>query len=200
MRWTVLIPVRSLPNAKSRLAVDLPPDVHAELVTAIRADTIAAARAAAAVARIVIVGDRPGPGVTLVQHSPGLNGALRDGAAHARDQWPADGIAALVGDLPALTPDALAAALDAAAGHATSFVPDASGTGTTLLATTPGHELDPRFGPGSAARHAASALALAAAAELRQDVDTLPELDAAARLGVGPRTSSVLAATLRRSP
>lgn len=193
VRWTVLVPIRALPNAKSRLAADLPPDVHADIVAAIRADTVAAARATSAVARVIVVGDQPGPDVTFVQHSPGLNGALRDGAAWVRRNWPADGIAALVADLPALTPDDLSAALDAAAGRPVSFVPDAAGTGTTLLAAAPGHDLDPRFGPDSAARHAESGVALAAGAGLREDVDTRAELDAAVLLGVGPRTAAVLA-------
>ena len=96
VRWTVLVPMRALPSAKSRLAATLPPDRHAETVRAIRADTLAAVRAAAPVARVVVIGDAPGADVGLVQTSPGLNGALRDGAAFAAQHWPADGVAALV--------------------------------------------------------------------------------------------------------
>jgi 2-phospho-L-lactate/phosphoenolpyruvate guanylyltransferase len=202
MRWTVLVPLRALPSAKSRLAVSLTPDVHALIVEAIRADTLAAVRAAGPVARIVVIGDTDGEGITLVQSSPGLNGALRDGAAYARERWPGDGVAALVGDLPALRPDEIASALDAAAGHPSAFVPDASGTGTTLLAATPGTALDPRFGLGSAARHAEIAAALPAGRGLRTDVDTVAELADADRFGVGPATAAVLTAheVLSRSP
>ncbi len=83
MRWTVLVPLRSLPSAKSRLASTVPAELFEDLVDAIRADTLAAVRAAGPVARVVVVGDRPADGVTLVQTQPGLNGALRDGAAYA---------------------------------------------------------------------------------------------------------------------
>lgn len=183
------MPIRALPSAKTRLATSVAPDLFPQLVLAIRADTLAAARAAQPVARVVVVGDRPGGDVAIVQTAPGLNGALRDGAAHARAQWPSEGVAALVGDLPALRPEDLAAALDAAAAHESAFVPDWTGTGTTLLTAGPGHRLDPRFGAGSAARHAAVAAALPAAPGLRHDVDTVEDLAAAARVGLGPRTA-----------
>lgn len=192
MRWTVLIPMRALPSAKSRLLVSLPADLHADVVEAIRADTLAAVLAARPVARIVVISDAAGAGVSLVQASPGLNGALRDGAEFAVQRWPGDGLAALVGDLPALQGIELAAALDAAARHPRSYVADASGTGTTLLTALPGTCLDPRFGVGSAARHAAVAAALDAGAGLRQDVDTAADLAAAALVGLGPRTAALV--------
>ncbi|HEY7008115.1 MAG TPA: 2-phospho-L-lactate guanylyltransferase [Jatrophihabitantaceae bacterium] len=191
MRWTVLVPLRALPAAKSRLAASVPPDTHARLVAAIRADTVQAARQAAAVARVILIGDVPGDGITLVQHSAGLNGALRDGAAYAIERWPDDGVAALVGDLPALRAGELDAALAAAAAHPRGFVADAHGTGTTLLTATPGTALEPRFGSGSARRHATSAAPLPAGPGLRTDVDTLTDLAAAARLGLGAHTAAL---------
>jgi 2-phospho-L-lactate guanylyltransferase len=194
----VLIPAKSLPEAKSRLA-DFSADAaaHARLVLAIRADTMAAARAAHNVARLVVVADRPGAAVdgadeVLVQIGQGLNAALREGAAHARARWPRDGIAALVGDLPALRADELADALDGAAREEHAFVADAAGTGTTLLTGRPGRELEPAFGVGSAVRHGARATALEAGPGLRHDVDTDADLRQALELGVGPAT---LAAT-----
>ena len=104
---------------------------------------------------------RPAPGSTLVQTSAGLNGALRDGAAFAAEQWPDDGIAALVGDLPALR--AGRARRRAATQPALTDPPSSptrAGQGTTLLAVRPGAVLQPRFGAGSAARHAEIAVAL----------------------------------------
>lgn len=197
LRWTVLVPMRMLPAAKGRLAAGLTAEVHTELVRAIRADTLAAVRAAPPVARIVVVADEPGMdggGLVLVQRSAGLNGALRDGARHARQNWPADGVAALVGDVPALRPEELSAALVLAAVHRAAYVPDAAGTGTTLLTAAPGRRLDPRFGAGSADRHGRRAVRIDAGPGLRHDVDTLPDLAAAAGLGVGPRTAAVLPA------
>lgn len=182
-----------MPGAKNRLARGLSAEQHALLVDAIRSDTLSAVQAAERVARIVVIGDIPGPGVTLVQRSRGLNGALRDGWRFAVQQWPADGVAALVGDLPALRPAELSATLDQAATLPRSFVPDASGMGTTLLAATPGAVLNPRFGHGSAARHLASGgHSLEAGPGLRHDVDTLADLTDAVAIGVGESTAALM--------
>ncbi|MGN6609576.1 MAG: 2-phospho-L-lactate guanylyltransferase [Jatrophihabitans sp.] len=199
MRWTLLVPVKTA-DPKRRLAATLPEagppgdgGRHGRLVAALRADALAAAAAAPPVARIVIVADVPDAvagHAVLVQRSRGLNGALRDGAAHAVAQWPHDGIAALVGDLPALQAVELAAALDAAARHDRAFVPDAEGTGTTLLTAAPGALWAPAFGEGSAARHASFAVTLDAGPGLRRDVDTADDLRAALKLGVGPATAA----------
>src|SRR5919204_619987 len=68
-----------------------------------------------------------------------------------------------------------------------AIVPDASGTGTTLLTAPSGAALNPRFGTGSAAAHAASgAVPLVGPwPSLRRDVDTAADLRAAAALGLG---------------
>jgi 2-phospho-L-lactate guanylyltransferase len=196
VRWTVLIPAKSLPGAKSRLlGATADPEAHARLVLAIRADTIAAARAAAGVARVVVVSDRPvaadGDQV-FVQSQPGLNAAVREGAAHAASRWPTDGVAVLVGDLPALRSEELAAALTVAAEHPRAFVADIQGTGTTLLTAVSGQPLLPAFGVGSAARHATSAAELAAGTGLRSDVDTAADLVAATAAGLGAATRAAL--------
>jgi 2-phospho-L-lactate guanylyltransferase len=198
VRWTVLIPAKSLPEAKSRLlGATADPAAHARLVLAIRADTMAAARSTAGVDRIVVITDRPAASDgdrVLVQSRPGLNTALREGAAYAAAHWPDDGVAALVGDLPALRPAELAAALALAAAQLRAYVPDAAGTGTTLLTAAPGEPLRPAFGAGSAARHGGAAAALAAGAGLRNDVDTGADLRAALALGVGPATGAAIGA------
>lgn len=193
MRWTVLLPVKALPAAKGRLLAASPDaEAHARLVAAIRADTAAAVRTAAAVHRVVLVTDRPTAGeLVFVQREPGLNAALAEAARDAARRWPADGVVAVVGDLPALRAADLDAALAEAARHPRSFVRDAAGTGTTLLAARPGVALDPAFGAGSAARHAASAAELTATPGLRCDVDTEADLEAARALGLGPHTSAV---------
>jgi 2-phospho-L-lactate guanylyltransferase len=199
LRWTVVVPLKALPAAKSRLARDIGRPAHAELVRALRADTVAAARATDGVARILVVGDRPLdsgaiPDATrvLVQRSHGLNGALRDAAAVAAAEWPADGLAALVGDLPALHPGELSAALQRAAVHARAFAADAAGTGTTLLTARPGEPFRPAFGPSSAVRHARLAVPIDAGPGLRCDVDTARDLAQAVALGIGPETSAAL--------
>jgi 2-phospho-L-lactate/phosphoenolpyruvate guanylyltransferase len=193
VRWTVVLPVKTVSAAKTRLlSASATPAGHRRLVEAVRADTLSAARAAEGVARVLIVTDRAGLPEAFVQMRPGLNPALAEAAAHAAKIWPADGVAALVGDLPALRPAELAAALAAATGHPRSFVPDAEGTGTTLLVARPGIDLQPRFGAGSAARHRSDAVALDAGPGLRRDVDTAADLRAAAGIGLGPATAAEL--------
>jgi 2-phospho-L-lactate guanylyltransferase len=133
--------------------------------------------------RVHVVPDQPGLG---------LNGALRLGEAAARALRPGTWIAALSGDLPALTADALGSALRSATRFDRAFVPDAPGTGTTMLCASPDTALDPRFGIGSAQAHADSgAAALQAQQRLRTDVDTAEDLAAAIALGVGPATAAV---------
>jgi 2-phospho-L-lactate guanylyltransferase len=200
VRWTVLVPAKSLPGAKSRLAAGIPDaDAHARLVHAIRADTLAAARTAPSVARVIVITDRAEAGhhlaadAVLVQTRPGLNAALEEAAAYASAQWPQDGVAALVGDLPALRANELAAALDWAAARPRAYVVDVHGVGTTLLTARPGAALQPAFGGGSAARHDAGADRLAAGPGLRQDVDTDTDLWQALELGVGPATLTAVA-------
>jgi 2-phospho-L-lactate/phosphoenolpyruvate guanylyltransferase len=200
VRWTVVVPVKAAATAaKSRLrGATRSARAHAELTAAIRSDTLAAASDAASVGRVLIVSDRQqamlpaGPSHLIVQRSPGLNRALAEAAGYAARRWPDDGIALLVGDLPALRPADLEAAWADAAAHPLAFVADADGLGTTLLTAKPGLLPRPQFGAGSAARHAQSATALEAAAGLRRDVDTDTDLVAAVALGVGPATAAVL--------
>jgi 2-phospho-L-lactate guanylyltransferase len=63
-----------------------------------------------------------------------------------------------------------------------------------LLAAPAGVALEPRFGPGSAAAHAASGARPLSGdwPGLRHDVDTAPDLDTVLALGPGPYTGSLL--------
>jgi 2-phospho-L-lactate/phosphoenolpyruvate guanylyltransferase len=162
--WSLVIPVKVLAQAKSRLA-GLTGTTRPELALAMAADTIAAAAAAASVAAVLVVTDDPavneiatGLGALVLADRPaaGLNDALAYGAAHAQTLWPERGRAGLAGDLPAARPDELTAALAAAARLGEAFVPDADGTGTVLYAAAPGVEFRPQFGPGSRDRHLAN--------------------------------------------
>jgi 2-phospho-L-lactate/phosphoenolpyruvate guanylyltransferase len=195
-----VVPVKRLGLAKSRLyAVGRPRPEHEELALSLALDTVAAALRAAEVARVVVVTDDPAAaaavaalGAVVVPDEPdaGLNPALAHGARAAARLGPGDGVALLSADLPALRPAELSAALRATAERA--FVPDADGTGTTLLATAPGRPVLPRYGAGSAAAHRATgAVELTGDwPSLRHDVDTAADLRAAAVLGLGPATAA----------
>lgn len=199
-RWCVVIPVR-LEAAKTRLSTLTGPQRTA-LMLSMALDVSAAAGACSAVESLRIVADpaarsalaaQLGDRVSFVDDpGTGLNAAIA--AAADRVDGPT---AALLGDLPSLTPRALQDALAAGWGSR-SFVSDAEGVGTTLLMAPKGIALAPRFGERSRARHAQSgAREILDAypgqfAPLRRDVDSEVSLWDARRLGVGPMTVTAL--------
>ncbi|MEV4120378.1 2-phospho-L-lactate guanylyltransferase [Micromonospora sp. NPDC049645] len=202
-RWAVVVPVKQLAAAKSRLRGALPVVPHEELALALAADTLRAVLACPAVAEALVVTndarvatEARAAGARVLPDEPdaGLNAAFRHGAAGAAG-W----VAGITADVPALRPAELAGALLAAQNTRPAvrrFLPDTPGGGTVLLTAPPGVPLDPRFGVGSALAHAASgALPLDGDwPSLRRDVDTAADLAAAARLGLGPRTAALVAA------
>jgi 2-phospho-L-lactate/phosphoenolpyruvate guanylyltransferase len=199
--WTVVIPVKGPAAAKSRLAPAVPDDARAELARAFALDTVSAAIAAASVGRVLVVGDDPSlaDGAEFVREpggsERGLLPAIRHGIAHARVEE-AVPVAVLLGDLPALRPEELDAALGAAARHPLAFVRDADGTGTTLATAGAGVPFEPRFGPDSAARHAAAGfveLEASVAPGLTRDVDTVDGLETVLHHGVGDHTAEAVA-------
>lgn len=199
--WALVVPVKPLALAKSRLA-EVAGDRRADLALAMAADTVEAALRPEPVVTVVAVTDDDRAakvlgdlGALVVADEPdaGLNPALRHGAAVARGQAP--NVGALSADLPALTSGVLGHVLDAAMSHPNAFVPDLAGTGTTLYTAVDGHPFAPRFGVDSALRHltdGAVSLESAAAAPLRRDVDTRADLHAVLALGVGPRTRALV--------
>jgi 2-phospho-L-lactate guanylyltransferase len=212
--WSVLMPVKILAQAKSRLAglAGLNGPRRGELALALASDTVTAALASDAAARVIVITDDQVAAPTLaalgalvVPDEPraGLNAALRHGAAHAAARWPGDGIAALSADLPALRPEHLGRALRAAAAWPHAFVADAAGDGTTLYTAAPGAAFRPEFGLASRARHAAAGaaeLVLDGIGGLRRDVDTPDDLRGAAELGLGPYSAPLAAELLRCAP
>ncbi|MFV2107339.1 2-phospho-L-lactate guanylyltransferase [Micromonospora sp. LOL_015] len=218
--WSVVLPVKRLAVAKSRLRGALDGVPHEELALALARDTVAAALACPLVAEVVVVTSDPaadaalgalgartvadpelaapdlgGPEVGAPEVS-GLNAAVAHGAATVDGGRP---VAALTADLPALRPAELAAALDTGGAAARWFVPDAAGTGTVLLAAAVGTALRPGFGAGSAVRHQRSGAVRRGGdwPTLRRDVDTAADLADAARLGLGRYTAALHASGYR---
>jgi 2-phospho-L-lactate guanylyltransferase len=203
-RWVVLLAVKPLEVAKSRL--DRPD--RSAVTLAMAADTAAAAAEVEAVEAVLVVSDDEqargllGSTAVVVPDTPaaGLNPALVHAEQEARARWPQADLAVLAADLPALRPAALAGALALAARERRALVADAGATGTVLLTATGGLPLEPAFGPGSRAGHRSSGAvdltdhlpADDASAGLRRDVDTAEDLEIAAGLGVGPNTAEVL--------
>jgi 2-phospho-L-lactate guanylyltransferase len=130
----------------------------------------------------------------LPDNGGGLNAALAHAAAALAHLHPDDGVATIVADLPALRPSELLEVLMHATSVERAFVPDFAGIGTTVLTVAAGHALAPYFGADSAVRHRASgARQLLAGSSVRSDVDTATDLARCLALGVGRRTSAVIA-------
>ncbi|WP_254393897.1 2-phospho-L-lactate guanylyltransferase [Streptomyces buecherae] len=204
--WSLVVPLKPLSRAKSRLADAASGDLRPGLALAFAQDTVSAALACPGVRDVVVVTDDPlaaaelsALGATSVPDTPGtgLNAALAHGAAMVRARRPDAAVAALNADLPALRSAELHRVLTAAADFPRAFLADAAGIGTTLLTAAPKWELNPAFGGASRARHRATGaqdIPLLDVPSVRQDVDTGRDLRAALDLGVGPYTAALLAA------
>ncbi|MGI8524556.1 MAG: 2-phospho-L-lactate guanylyltransferase [Nocardioides sp.] len=200
-QYVAVVPVKPPGEGKTRLG-DLPDPVRARLAAGFALDTVAACLAASPVVAVVVVTDESAwaraavelGAVLLPDPGRGLNGALVAGAVLAASRWPQAVPVAVLADLPALRSDDLASCLAGAAGRA-AYVADAEGTGTTLY-TAPYDEFAPRFGPGSAAAHAATgAVPLDASDAVRRDVDTLADWHAAMAFGVGAHSRNAWPST-----
>ncbi len=199
----MVVPVKGTDRAKSRL--ELGDDRRTAFAGAFALDTVRALLACPLVRDVLVVADRDartgalgdlGATVLTAGVPAGLNEALRFGLGEASLWWPGQPLAVVLGDLPALRPASVTAALEAAATiGGTVFVADASGAGTTLLAG-PRRPPEPWFGGQSAAAHRrAGAVEISALVppDLQRDVDTTADLDDAISLGVGLSTNAVLA-------
>jgi 2-phospho-L-lactate guanylyltransferase len=200
----LVIAVKLLANAKTRLAPVLSATAREAIVLAMLVDTIAAASTVPALHSITVVtpddaaadaaracGARVLPDPTPAGHRDPLNNAIAAVESAVRALIP--NIVVLQGDLPALKSDELAAAVAAARAHPRSYVADRHGTGTSALLAF-GAALNPLFGAGSARRHRDSgAVELTGPwPGLRCDIDTPDDLRVARELGVGPATARAI--------
>ncbi len=186
---TVVVPVRALEGAKSRLGAVLDAEERRELVTRLLRRTVDAALATAGVAEVLVVS--PDPEVlglaartgarAILQRSRGLNPAIQE----ARDAAPsAKRLLVLPADIPGVSPAALATLLeagDAAGSPSVVLAPDRHGRGTNALLLDPPDVIDPAFGGDSRAGHAwlassADAAFVEVPGVLALDVDTPDDL------------------------
>ncbi|MFE0644488.1 2-phospho-L-lactate guanylyltransferase [Streptomyces sp. NPDC058877] len=200
--WSLVVPLKPLALAKSRLAPATGARLRPRLALAFAEDTVGAALDCAGVRDVAVVTDDPTAGVALaalgariVPDAPasGLNAALVHGVRAVRSGRPHARVAALNADLPALRPAELTRVLDAARNFPRAFLADAAEIGTTFLSAAPEVELEPAFGGASRLRHLSSGaveIRLAGVDSVRRDVDTGEDLAAALALGLGPRTAA----------
>lgn len=225
-RAHILIAVKELRVAKTRLAGILEPAHRTELVLSMLRDTLSAVNEVDEVSGITVV--TPDPVVSAAARELGanvfadpisvpgpasraetgrpenaLNLALAAAAEHVRGTDRRVNLIALQADLPSLRGWELSEALAAAGTGGRSIVVDHHGTGTAaLFACDPALALDPRFGDGSARHHLDSGARRLEGAwpGLRTDVDTADDLEAARALGMGASTTAALGGADRKVP
>lgn len=200
----VIVAVKRLTTAKTRLAPMFAAPVRENIVLGMLVDTLTAAARASSVRLITVVTPDDVAAAAAVElgavviadptpagHPDPLNNAIA-----AAEQVVSDSVSNIVvlqGDLPALQTQELDDAITAARLHSRSFVADRLGTGTSALCAF-GTPLDPRFGLNSAERHKNSgAVELTGRwPGLRCDIDTPDDLAVARGLGIGPETMSAI--------
>ncbi|GAA1480997.1 2-phospho-L-lactate guanylyltransferase [Gordonia sinesedis] len=194
------------PNLGTRLD-DTVPARRRDLVIAMLSDTVESVRAAG-IDRVVVV--TPDDAVLTAaaavgahgeresDDAPTLNRALSQGSEVARVLAPdAHTVLLVQADLPAARPDSLREILAVGIPRRLAMVADRGGDGTALLIRPVDLREPPSFGPSSAHAHRrAGADDLDPTRQrwpdVRTDVDTVEDLRAALRLGVGRHTRAVL--------
>jgi 2-phospho-L-lactate guanylyltransferase len=195
--WAVVVPVKRLALAKSRLPG--PAASRAAVALALAQDTVDAAARCPLVAEVLVVTDDERAVAALhlrarvVPDLPrrGLSAAVEYGVALARRADSRRPVAVLTADLPGCSPEGLATVLTAAHGAARCMVADAAGTGTVLLTANGAVGLGAAFGERSRARHTAGGaldLTWRAPGSLRRDIDTVEDLRALLRVPGAERT------------
>ena len=192
MATLAILPVKRLSDAKQRLEPGLDPVMRRLLSQAMLADVLIALRRARQVSQtLAVTSDDDAQriagayGARLVSdEGGGHNGAAARGIRYALEHR-FERAVLVPGDCPALSSAELDELLEGTpAARRVVIVPDRHRTGTNALVLTPPDALEPAFGPGSRARHVASAAARGVPCEvvelptLALDIDTPDDLDA----------------------
>lgn len=196
--WTAVVPIKAWQSAKSRLV--MPSDVREELARALALDLLDVLSAHHDIGEVVVVTAdgrvadeaRARGAAVLAERDESLNGAVRQALVWAAEVR-ADGPTVVVpADLAYLSTDVLTNTLAALAEAGPSHVPDRSGEGTTLLAAPRASAIEPHYGVGSSAAHAAAGFPRVDAVDprARADIDRLDDLTPA--WTPGPRVSALL--------
>lgn len=182
----VLVPMKPLAEAKSRLREAFGEPARAQLVLAMLTDVLAAARAAYAGPICLATSDRaydlhreryavgwlPDLGT---DYNSAVAGALRSDAVRA-----AGAAVVLPADIPCAAPEDIAIAIEALRRAEVVLVP-AHNSGTGLLGLRPPEAIAPAFGPRSALAHRRAAARAGRSIEvldcpsLARDIDTIAD-------------------------
>jgi 2-phospho-L-lactate/phosphoenolpyruvate guanylyltransferase len=195
--WAV-VPVKTLADAKQRLAGVLPVEARRRLMLIMLRDVLATLRQVEALGPVIVVtpdagvaelAERCGAHVLRERRAQGHSAAAMTGLAHAAAHGAQRGLT-LPADAPLVTPAEVARLIEAAAGAEPRHVvlaPSHDRDGTNAILAGPPAVFPPSFGPGSFARHLAQAEAMGLAcrtvelAGLGMDVDEPRDLQALLR-------------------
>ena len=176
----VLLPLKPLSEAKSRLSPVLGLADREDLMRAMVADVIVACRAARRVDRIAVItkddewrATAEDMGCLVLQEdgSLGYTAAAERGCALLADRGDVRHVAVLPGDLPLINPQEVDRVISSLAGGARCvIVPSRDGLGTNCMAQALPLTVPLRYGPQSFSRH----LSLAHAAGITTSVLRLP--------------------------
>ncbi|MGC9221012.1 MAG: 2-phospho-L-lactate guanylyltransferase [Solirubrobacteraceae bacterium] len=190
MPTIAILPVKTLDQAKQRLAPAVDYGHRQALMEAMLADTVVALRRTDGIERILMVtADATATrmavedGVTVVEDTASNHSdAAMLGIARARE-FGAQRVLVVAADCPLVAPAELDALLARPVPPRSALiVPDRHGEGTNALLLTPPDALTPSFGPGSRSRHGELAVAQDTVAEvvevpgLALDIDTPEDL------------------------
>jgi 2-phospho-L-lactate/phosphoenolpyruvate guanylyltransferase len=164
-----IVPVKSLTEAKRRLASALAPAARRQLVLTMLEDVLTAARAVGQIDALLVVTPDPqvaelargqGAETLMEERADGLNAAVRRGLTEAQRQGH-DRALVLPADVPLATPNELRHVLAAGCSEsgAAVIVPAGDQDGTNALLLAPPQAIEPQFGPGSFIAHLSQAVA-----------------------------------------
>ena len=185
MKTVAIIPAKSLVEAKSRLAAELPDDRRTAVALNMLRHVIAETVQTPGIASVGVVSKdeqaleaaRELGAMIVLEHGQGLNHALYLGRRWALEQVGAGALLVVLSDLPLLKTSDLTDIV-ALGEHASVVIAPSKDGGTNALLLRPPDAIPFRFGPASASRHAAEAGQRGlAAAQLQRptlafDVDT----------------------------
>lgn len=199
MRTVAVLPVKSFARAKRRIAGSVTDGERRVLAEAMVQDVLAAlVRVDGLDGVVVVTAEARARGLALDVGASVIDDPREAGQSVAASAGVAAAVAGgadrallVPGDCPALDPGELDDLLRAPFSGVV-IVPDRHGSGTNALLLSPPDAVAPAFGPGSFARHAATARAAGASVRIAQvaslglDVDTPGDL-AALRAALGAR-------------
>jgi 2-phospho-L-lactate guanylyltransferase len=188
MKTFAIIPIKSLQNAKTRLASVLSPAERADLARDMLLHVVDTLIGSSAIERIAIISQEPAeldlpPSVTVLpQTLPGLNNLLEQGREWATSNG-AEALLTIFADLPLLTTGDISRIVELGVQPGTVVLgPDRHNCGTNALLSHPPELARFAFGPSSLDAHLALAQAAGAtvhlfnAPGLALDIDTLDDL------------------------